>query len=177
MDNVKEARPTKFLGVPRVWEKIKDKMEEAGSQSGIIKRAIVRWAKNAALHRQNLILAGKITHQDKGSLNYRLAHKLVLRLVILSPLYKIIQGAFIQTKIILENMFSFSKVYQALGLENTLLSHTSRTCGSAPTSQATKEYFNSLGLFLADLYGSTEATGPQTTILETRKFSQTRCNK
>ena len=82
MDNVKEARPTKFLGVPRVWEKIKDKMEEAGSQSGIIKRAIVRWAKNAALHRQNLILAGEITHQDKGNLNYRLAHKLVLRLVI-----------------------------------------------------------------------------------------------
>ena len=95
MDNVKEARPTKFLGVPRVWEKIKDKMEEAGSQSGILKRAIVRWAKNAALHRQNLILAGKITHQDKGNLNYRLAHKLVLRLVLLSPLYKIIQGAFI----------------------------------------------------------------------------------
>ena len=98
MDNVKEARPTKFLGVPRVWEKIKDKMEEAGSQSGIIKRAIVRWAKNAALHRQNLILAGKITHQDKGNLNYQLAHKLVLRLVLLSPLYKIIQGAFIGNK-------------------------------------------------------------------------------
>ena len=77
----------------------------------------------------------------------------------------------------IENMFLFSKVYQALGLENTLLSHTSRTCGSAPTSQATKEYFNSLGLFLADLYGSTEATGPQTTILEKRKFSQTKCNK
>ena len=62
-----------------------------------------------------------------------------------------------------------SKIYEALGLQNTLLSHTSRTCGSAPTNPATKQYFNSLGLFLTDLYGSTEATGPQTTILETRK--------
>ena len=35
--------------------------------------------KNAALNRQNLILEGKIGHDDKGSLNYRLANKLVLR--------------------------------------------------------------------------------------------------
>ena len=62
-----------------------------------------------------------------------------------------------------------SKIYSALGLENTLLSHTSRTCGSAPTSQATKDYFNSLGLFLTDVYGCTEVTGPQTTCLELRK--------
>ena len=54
-------------------------MEEAGSHSGPIKKAVVQWAKNAALNRQNLILEGKISHSDKGSLNYRLAHKLVLR--------------------------------------------------------------------------------------------------
>ena len=83
MDNVKIARPTKFLGVPRVWEKIKEKMEEAGSQSGLVKRLIVKWAKNAALNRQNLILAGKLTHKDKGSLNYQLAYKLVLGYVFL----------------------------------------------------------------------------------------------
>ena len=65
--------------------------------------------------------------------------------------------------------FLCSKIYSALGLQNTLLAHTSRTCGSAPTSQATKDYFNSLGLFLSDVYGSTEATGPQTTNLELRK--------
>ena len=65
---------------------------------------------------------------------------------------------------------TFSKIYSALGLENTLSSHTSRTCGSAPTSQATKDYFTSLGLFLSDVYGCTEATGPQTTCLELRKF-------
>ena len=79
MENIKEAKPTKFLGVPRVWEKMKDKMEEAGAQSGVIKKALVQWAKNAALNRQSLILDGKISHADKGSLNYRLANKIVLR--------------------------------------------------------------------------------------------------
>ena len=81
MENLKEAKPTKFLGVPRVWEKMKEKMEDAGSRSGVIKKALVQWAKNAALNHQNLILEGKITHNDKGSLNYRLARKLVLRYV------------------------------------------------------------------------------------------------
>ena len=76
---MKDAKPTKFLGVPRVWEKMKDKMEEAGGQSGPIKKALVKWAKNAALNRQNLILEGKIGHSERGSLNYRLAYKLVLR--------------------------------------------------------------------------------------------------
>ncbi len=54
-------------------------MEEAGAQSGVIKKALVQWAKNAALNRQNLILDGKISHDDKGSLNYRLANRIVLR--------------------------------------------------------------------------------------------------
>ena len=46
-------KPTKFLGVPRVWEKIKDKMQEAGRQAGPIQKAVVQWAKNAATHRQH----------------------------------------------------------------------------------------------------------------------------
>ena len=73
------AQPTRFLGVPRVWEKIKDKMQEAGSKAGPVQKAVVQWAKNAATHRQQEILAGRMTHDDPGNLNYKLAHKLVLR--------------------------------------------------------------------------------------------------
>ena len=76
---MKEAKPTKFLGVPRVWEKIRENIEEAGSKSGPVKRAIVQWAKKAAHNHQTLILDGKISRQDNGSLNYQLANKLVLR--------------------------------------------------------------------------------------------------
>ena len=56
-------------------------MEEAERKASPIKKALMQWAKNAASHRQKLILEGKATHQDKGSLNYRLANKLVLRYV------------------------------------------------------------------------------------------------
>ena len=50
---MKEAKPTKFLGVPRVWEKIREKIEEAGSKSGPVKRAIVQWAKKSCLQPSN----------------------------------------------------------------------------------------------------------------------------
>ena len=76
---MKAANPTKFLGVPRVWEKMKDKIEEAGSKSGPIKKAIVKWAKNAALAHQRQVLNGELNYKDKGSFNYQMAHKLVLR--------------------------------------------------------------------------------------------------
>jgi len=38
-------RPTAFLAVPRVWEKIKARMEAAGEKSGTVRRMVVRWAR------------------------------------------------------------------------------------------------------------------------------------
>ena len=54
-------------------------MQEAGSKAGPVQKAVVQWAKTAASHRQQEILAGRITHDDPGNLNYKLAYKLVLR--------------------------------------------------------------------------------------------------
>ena len=54
-------------------------MQEAGGKAGPIQKAVVKWAKNAATRRQQEILAGRIKHSDPGSLNYKLAHILVLR--------------------------------------------------------------------------------------------------
>ena len=56
-----------------------------------------------------------------------------------------------------------------MGLERTLLSHSSRVSGAAPIRESTKKYFESLGLFISELYGSTETSGPTSTILEKRK--------
>ncbi|KAG5328577.1 ACBG2 ligase, partial [Acromyrmex charruanus] len=44
------AQPTIFLGVPRVWEKIYEKMEEEARSNGVIKTWIAEWAKAQALH-------------------------------------------------------------------------------------------------------------------------------
>lgn len=44
-----EARPTIFLGVPRVWEKIYEKMQLVARNNGPIKSWIASWAKAQGL--------------------------------------------------------------------------------------------------------------------------------
>jgi len=46
---MKEVRPTAFFGVPRVWEKIQEKMVAVGRTRGFISRWIVSWAKYVGL--------------------------------------------------------------------------------------------------------------------------------
>lgn len=49
VDNLKRAKPTIFFAVPRVWEKIYEKMMQVGSQSSGMKKMLATWAKNQAL--------------------------------------------------------------------------------------------------------------------------------
>lgn len=42
---LKEVRPTAFLGVPRVWEKFAEKMQEKSREVKGIKKKIGVWAK------------------------------------------------------------------------------------------------------------------------------------
>ncbi|CAH1965014.1 unnamed protein product [Acanthoscelides obtectus] len=46
---LQEVQPTKFLAVPRVWEKIHEKMQQIAAQNGYVKRTIAAWAKSYAL--------------------------------------------------------------------------------------------------------------------------------
>jgi len=48
-DTLKEVRPTAFLGVPRVWEKIQEKMVAVGRSQSTVKRRIAVWAKGVGL--------------------------------------------------------------------------------------------------------------------------------
>eukprot|EP00730_Choanoeca_flexa_P001504 TRINITY_DN10664_c0_g2_i2.p1 TRINITY_DN10664_c0_g2~~TRINITY_DN10664_c0_g2_i2.p1 ORF type:complete len:651 (+),score=201.92 TRINITY_DN10664_c0_g2_i2:70-2022(+) len=48
-DTLREVRPTIFLGVPRVWEKIEAKMKAIGAQSTGAKKKIATWAKKKGL--------------------------------------------------------------------------------------------------------------------------------
>ncbi|MCL4137763.1 UNVERIFIED_CONTAM: hypothetical protein GTU68_027091 [Idotea baltica] len=45
VNTLKEARPTKFLGVPRVWEKMYEKMMDVGRKTTGLKKCIATWAK------------------------------------------------------------------------------------------------------------------------------------
>jgi len=48
-DNLREVRPTIFVGVPRVWEKIQAKMMAAGAQNPPLKKKIAAWARKKGL--------------------------------------------------------------------------------------------------------------------------------
>lgn len=44
------AQPTVLLAVPRVWEKIYEKMQEKARSNGVIKTWIAKWAKTQGLY-------------------------------------------------------------------------------------------------------------------------------
>lgn len=71
-ENLQEVRPTILFGVPRVWEKIQEKMIQKGAQNSPLKKRIAKWAKEVGL-------ANKPTH-EKGAepnLSFKIANKLV----------------------------------------------------------------------------------------------------
>ena len=73
---LKEVRPTLFLGVPRVWEKIQAKMVAAGAQSKPLKKKIAAWARKQGL-------AGGYAEQkgEARPILYPIAKKLVFEKV------------------------------------------------------------------------------------------------
>jgi len=73
LENIKHFRPSRFVGVPRVFEKIEEGMKAAGAKSGI-KKKLADWAKSEALAHHAAEEGGK----PHTSLGYRLAHKLIL---------------------------------------------------------------------------------------------------
>ena len=76
VENLRRVRPTRFLGVPRVWEKMMEKMQKAARQNGPVKRAVADWAKAAAARHHEAVRAGTSSGE---SLSYKLAKKLVFR--------------------------------------------------------------------------------------------------
>lgn len=49
VDTLREVRPTAFLGVPRVWEKMEEKMKSIGAKSSALRRKVALWAKGVGL--------------------------------------------------------------------------------------------------------------------------------
>ncbi|XP_028270315.1 long-chain-fatty-acid--CoA ligase ACSBG2-like isoform X2 [Parambassis ranga] len=49
VNTLKEARPTCFLGVPRVWEKMQEKMKATGAKASPLRRRVAEWAKSIGL--------------------------------------------------------------------------------------------------------------------------------
>lgn len=75
VERLRVVRPTLFLGVPRVWEKVAEKMKQIGAKTVGTKKKIATWAKAKGLaYQENMQLGGS----GKKPFNYGLANKIVL---------------------------------------------------------------------------------------------------
>tara|TARA_R110002050_G_scaffold22730_3_gene61828 strand:+ start:122 stop:295 length:174 start_codon:yes stop_codon:yes gene_type:complete len=52
---LKKVRPTGFFGVPRVWEKIQEKMAAIGATTTGMKKTIATWAKETVSCEPSLV--------------------------------------------------------------------------------------------------------------------------
>lgn len=71
---LRQVRPTRFLGVPRVYEKMHEKMLEIGASQNFLMRAVGSWAKSVTLQHHLDRMAGK----PANSLQFQLAKKFVI---------------------------------------------------------------------------------------------------
>lgn len=80
VNTLKEVRPTVFMAVPRVWEKMQEKMKSAGAKSSTVRRKVAVWAKSVGLQ-TNLNKMHQNGAAARTPFNFRLAKKLVFRKV------------------------------------------------------------------------------------------------
>ncbi|XP_076781372.1 long-chain-fatty-acid--CoA ligase ACSBG1 isoform X2 [Arvicanthis niloticus] len=73
VNTLREVEPTSHMGVPRVWEKIMERIQEVAAQSGFIRRKMLLWAMSVTLE-QNLTCPS----DDLKPFTSRLADYLVL---------------------------------------------------------------------------------------------------
>ncbi|XP_022821869.1 long-chain-fatty-acid--CoA ligase ACSBG2 isoform X1 [Spodoptera litura] len=73
VETLKEVRPTRFLGVPRVWEKMYEKIMAVGASSGYFKKQIAMCAKDKGLKYH----LARINGVDGSSFGYKMAKSLV----------------------------------------------------------------------------------------------------
>ncbi|XP_049881435.1 long-chain-fatty-acid--CoA ligase ACSBG2-like isoform X2 [Pectinophora gossypiella] len=77
VETLREVRPTRFLAVPRVWEKMYEKIMAVGASSGTLKRNIAMWAKDKGLKHHLARINGK----EGTGCGYKMACSLVFNKV------------------------------------------------------------------------------------------------
>ncbi|KAG5847262.1 hypothetical protein ANANG_G00124130 [Anguilla anguilla] len=79
VNTLREVRPTCFLAVPRVWEKMQEGIVSTSAKSSAIRKKVAVWAKGVGLKTNLRMMQG--TAPSGPPLDYLLAKKLVFRKV------------------------------------------------------------------------------------------------
>ncbi|CAN9512653.1 unnamed protein product [Ophioblennius macclurei] len=77
VNTLKEARPTLFLGVPRVWEKMQERMKATGAKSSPMRKRVADWAKSIGLQYNQSAMSG----ENAVPWGFMLANNLVFKKV------------------------------------------------------------------------------------------------
>lgn len=75
VETLREIRPTFFFGVPRVWEKVMEKMREIGASTTGFKKVLAVWAKEKGAKKTERFQFGG---DGRKSLSFRLANRVIL---------------------------------------------------------------------------------------------------
>ncbi|XP_062250977.1 long-chain-fatty-acid--CoA ligase ACSBG2 isoform X1 [Platichthys flesus] len=128
VDTLKEVRPTAFMGVPRVWEKMQEKMTSVAAKSSTVRRKVASWAKDVGLQ-TNMTKMSQNGAVGRTSVSYQLAKKLVFKKVRkalgLDRCKKCYTGAAPITKDTLEFFLSLDiPLYELYGMSESSGPHT-----------------------------------------------------
>ncbi|XP_076057573.1 acyl-CoA synthetase bubblegum family member 1 isoform X3 [Oratosquilla oratoria] len=124
VQTLQEVQPTCFLGVPRVWEKIYEKMQEAGAQVGGFKKKVATWAKHHGLNNYEALREGRHLSLYEG-ICHSLAKGLILnkvkKVLGFERAYKFVSGAAPISKDVLEYFMSLDlPIMEGYGMSESL---------------------------------------------------------
>ncbi|XP_060788740.1 long-chain-fatty-acid--CoA ligase ACSBG2-like [Neoarius graeffei] len=127
VNTLREVRPTTFIGVPMIWEKMQEKINAVGAKSSAVRQKVVSWAKDVGLQTnlRKMEQKGAGTHMP---LNYHLARRLVFRKMKkalgLDRCVRCYTAAAPITKDMLEFFFSLDiPLYEVYGMSESTGSH------------------------------------------------------
>ncbi|XP_068599569.1 long-chain-fatty-acid--CoA ligase ACSBG2 [Brachionichthys hirsutus] len=143
VNTLKEARPTAFMGVPRVWEKMQEKMKSVGAKSSAVRRKVAAWAKDVGLQ-SNLTRMSRAGDAGRTPISYRIAKMIVFKKVRkglgLDRCSKCFTGAAPIMKDTLEFFLSLDvPVYELYGMSESTGPHTVSLPGAFKLTSCGKE--------------------------------------
>ncbi|XP_054661527.1 long-chain-fatty-acid--CoA ligase ACSBG2 isoform X2 [Grus americana] len=125
VDTLREVRPTAFLGVPRVWEKMEEKMKSIGAKSSAFRRKVASWAKGVGLQTNLKRMNGYSEVPVNFCLAKHLVYKKVRKAIGLDRCTKCYTGAAPITRETLEFFLSLNiPVFELYGMSESSGPHT-----------------------------------------------------